>query len=64
MEKTLKQHEIDALFEMARSTAANESRSEVKARVVPYNFSSTGQISNERLSAISLNVMLRANAGR
>jgi flagellar motor switch protein FliM len=54
MEKTLKQDEIDALFEAARSTAPDESRSEVKARVIPYNFSSAGQISNEQLRAISI----------
>jgi flagellar motor switch protein FliM len=54
MEKTLKQDEIDALFEAARSTAPEEARSELKARVVPYNFSSAGQISNEQLRAISM----------
>jgi flagellar motor switch protein FliM len=54
MEKTLKQNEIDALFEAARSTAPDDTRSEVKARVMPYNFSSAGQISNEQLRAISM----------
>jgi flagellar motor switch protein FliM len=54
MEKTLKQDEIDALFEAARSTAPDSSRPEVRARVVPYNFSSAGQISNEQLRAISM----------
>ena len=54
MEKTLKQDEIDALFEAAQSTAVDETRSGVKARVVPYNFSSAGQISNEQLRAISM----------
>jgi flagellar motor switch protein FliM len=54
MEKTLKQDEIDALFEAARSTAPDSSRSEVRARVVPYNFSSAGQISNDQLRAISM----------
>jgi len=54
VEKTLKQDEIDALFEAARSTVPDESRPEVKARVVPYNFSSAGQISNEQLRAISM----------
>lgn len=54
MEKTLKQDEIDALFEAARSTAPDETRPEVKAKVVPYNFSSAGQISNEQLRAISM----------
>jgi flagellar motor switch protein FliM len=54
MEKTLKQNEIDALFEAARSTAPDDTRSEVKVRVIPYNFSSAGQISNEQLRAISM----------
>jgi len=54
MEKTLKQDEIDALFEAARSAVPEESRSEIKARMVPYNFSSAGQISNEQLRAISM----------
>jgi flagellar motor switch protein FliM len=54
MERTLKQNEIDALFEAARSTAPDDARSEVKARVAPYNFSSAGQISNEQLRAISM----------
>ncbi len=54
MEKTLKQNEIDALFEAARNTTPEDTRSEVKARVVPYNFSSAGQISNEQLRAISM----------
>jgi flagellar motor switch protein FliM len=53
MEKTLKQDEIDALFQAAR-TQAPEVQPEVRARVVPYNFSSAGQISNEQLRAISL----------
>jgi flagellar motor switch protein FliM len=54
MEKTLKQDEIDALFEAARNTAPDAKRSEIRARVVPYNFSSAGQISNEQLRAISM----------
>ena len=54
MEKTLKQDEIDALFEAARSTSADDLKAGVKARVVPYNFSSAGQISNEQLRAISM----------
>src|SRR4051794_4267589 len=53
MEKTLRQDEIDALFEAAR-TSTVEARAEVKARVVPYNFSSAGQISTEQLRAISM----------
>jgi flagellar motor switch protein FliM len=54
MEKTLKQDEIDALFEAARSTVPESQRQEVRARVVPYNFSSAGQISTEQLRAISM----------
>ena len=54
LEKTLKQDEIDALFETARSTAPEGTRSETHARVMPYNFSSAGQISNEQLRAISM----------
>jgi flagellar motor switch protein FliM len=55
IEKTLKQDEIDALFEAAaRSSAPEAARSEVRARVVPYNFSSAGQISTEQLRAISM----------
>ena len=53
MEKTLGQDEIDALFEAARASTA-EARTEVKARVAPYNFSSAGQISTEQLRAISM----------
>jgi flagellar motor switch protein FliM len=54
MEKMLKQDEIDALFEAARTSTPESSRAEVRARIVPYNFSSAGQISNEQLRAISL----------
>jgi flagellar motor switch protein FliM len=54
MEKTLKQDEIDALFEAARSSAPDASRTEVRAKVLPYNFSSAGQISNDQLRAISM----------
>jgi flagellar motor switch protein FliM len=54
MEKTLKQNEIDALFQAARSTTAAAPEAEVRARVVPYNFSSAGQISNDQLRAISM----------
>ena len=53
-EKTLKQDEIDALFEAARSTSPESSHPEVRARVVPYNFSSAGQISTDQLRAISM----------
>jgi flagellar motor switch protein FliM len=54
IEKTLKQDEIDALFEAARSAEPEVERTEVRARVVPYNFSSAGQISTEQLRAISM----------
>ncbi|MDR3742527.1 MAG: FliM/FliN family flagellar motor switch protein [Terracidiphilus sp.] len=58
MEKMLKQDEIDALFQAARSTAAADhgsgSAPEVRARVVPYNYASAGQISTEQLRAISM----------
>jgi flagellar motor switch protein FliM len=61
-DKTLKQDEIDALFEAARSTTPDLARSEVRARVVPYNFSAAGQISTEQLRAISmLNDMFARN---
>lgn len=53
MEKLLKQDEIDALFEAAHSTEL-ASKSDPRARVIPYNFSSAGQISTEQLRAISL----------
>jgi len=53
-EKTLKQDEIDALFEAARSTEPDQARAEVRSKVVPYNFSSAGQISTEQLRAISM----------
>ena len=52
MEKTLRQDEIDALFEAARSSSAGST--EVRARVVPYNFASAGQISTDQLRAISM----------
>jgi len=54
IEKTLKQDEIDALFQAARSASPETTRTEVKARVVPYNFSSAGQISTDQLRAISM----------
>lgn len=62
MEKSLRQDEIDALFEAARAATPETSRTEVKARVVPYNFSSAGQISTDQLRAISmLNDMFARN---
>ncbi len=54
MEKTLRQDEIDALFEAVRATAPDSAGNEVKARVVPYNFGSAGQISTDQLRAISM----------
>jgi flagellar motor switch protein FliM len=54
MEKTLKQNEIDALFQAARSTMPEADPAEVKARAMPYNFSAAGQISTEQLRAISM----------
>ena len=55
MEKTLKQDEIDALFQAARSVrAGGRPRPRCAARVVPYNFSSAGQISTDQLRAISM----------
>jgi flagellar motor switch protein FliM len=53
-EKTLKQDEIDALFEAARSASPEGAHGEVRARVTPYNFSAAGQISTDQLRAISL----------
>jgi len=54
MEKTLKQDEIDALFQAARSSTKETQAAGVRARVVPYNFSLAGQISNDQLRAISM----------
>jgi flagellar motor switch protein FliM len=53
-EKTLKQNEIDALFQAALSATPEAQKTEVRARVVPYNFASAGQISTEQLRAISM----------
>jgi flagellar motor switch protein FliM len=53
-EKTLKQDEIDALFEAAGSTGQEAGQAEVRSRAVSYSFSSAGQISNEQLRAISM----------
>jgi flagellar motor switch protein FliM len=61
-DKTLKQDEIDALFEAARSAAPDSQHAEVRARFVPYNFAAAGQISTEQLRAISmLNDMFARN---
>lgn len=54
MEKMLKQDEIDALFEAARTSAPEAPRAEARARVAPYNFAAAGQISTDQLRAISM----------
>jgi flagellar motor switch protein FliM len=54
MDKLLGQDEIDALFEAARTASPPAAGPEPRQRVVPYNFSSAGQISNDQLRAISL----------
>jgi flagellar motor switch protein FliM len=53
MEKTLKQDEIDTLFQAARTRAVPQSP-EARVRVQPYSYSRAGQISSEQLRAISL----------
>jgi len=53
-EKTLKQDEIDALFEAARNQTPEPAHLEAKAHVVAYNFASAGQISTDQLRAISM----------
>jgi flagellar motor switch protein FliM len=55
MEKLLKQDEIDALFNAARAPSdAGDAPAPEQERVVPYKFSSAGQISTEQLRAISM----------
>jgi flagellar motor switch protein FliM len=54
MDKMLKQDEIDALFEAARTSTPEAAKTEVRARVEPYNFASAGQISTDQLRAISM----------
>ena len=53
-DKMLKQDEIDALFAAARSSAPQDGGGESQARMTPYNFASSGQISTEQLRAISM----------
>jgi flagellar motor switch protein FliM len=53
VERSLKQDEIDALFQAARARSKATSQ-EARSRVQPYSFSRAGQISNEQLRAISL----------
>jgi len=52
MEKLLGQNEIDALFNSARASVIS-APAEAQAGPVAYNFSRTGQISNEQMRAIS-----------
>src|SRR5438309_1587544 len=54
MEKILRQEEIDALFEAARSSTDAGAGESMRARVLPYSYASAGQISTEQLRAISL----------
>lgn len=54
MEKMLRQDQIDALFEAARTQTAEVERRQEHARVVPYSYTSAGQISTEQLRAISM----------
>jgi flagellar motor switch protein FliM len=53
MEKSLKQDEIDALFQAARARSQAASQ-ENRQKVQTYSFSRAGQISNEQMRAISL----------
>jgi flagellar motor switch protein FliM len=53
-EKTLKQNEIDALFQAALSPTPEAPKTETRARAVAYSYSSAGQISTEQLRAISM----------
>ena len=54
MEKMLKQDEIDALFQAARTRTPEAGSGEARVRAAPYNFASAGQISNDQLRAISM----------
>ena len=54
MEKTLKQDEIDALFQAVHSSTPESGQAAARTRTVPYNFASAGQISTEQLRAISM----------
>lgn len=55
MEKILKQDEIDALFQAARTSSSLPSDgNKDSSTVVPYNFGRAGQISNDQLRAISM----------
>ncbi|HKF45761.1 MAG TPA: FliM/FliN family flagellar motor switch protein [Terracidiphilus sp.] len=54
MEKTLRQDEIDALFDAAHTQSEASAQAQDHVRAVPYSFSSAGQISGEQLRAISV----------
>ena len=54
MEKKLRQEEIDALFESARSGQPAPDAVHPESAAEPYKFASSGQISTEQLHAISI----------
>lgn len=54
MEKKLRQEEIDALFESARTGQTASEGLRVEPLAEPYSFNSSGQISTEQLHAISI----------
>jgi len=54
MEKLLKQDEIDALFEVALTSAQTVAATPGQPAAAPYSFTSAGQISSEQLHAISI----------
>lgn len=54
MEKTLKQDEIDALFQAARSAVPEARPADARTGAAPYSFASAGQISTDQLRAISM----------
>jgi len=53
MERTLRQDEIDALFQAARARRASAAP-ENRTKAQPYSFARAGQISNDQMRAISL----------
>jgi flagellar motor switch protein FliM len=54
MEKKLRQDEIDALFESARTGQVPSDPTHAQPAAEPYSFNSSGQISTEQLHAISI----------
>ena len=54
MEKLLRQDQIDALFESANTGAQPAGAAASQSEVVPYSFTSSGQISTEQMHAISI----------